>query len=89
VIFLIIHTYADTTRGSERKDFLSEIDMMKKVSEKHNHNVVEMLGCVTQQEPLCIVTEFVKYKDLLSYLRSIREVRGTVILNDLSILVAK
>ncbi len=48
--------------------------MMKKVSEGYNPHVVAMLGCVTTQEPLCLVTEFVEYGDLLSYLRSSRNV---------------
>ena len=46
--------------------------MMKKVSEGHNPHVVTMLGCVTTQEPLCLFTEYVEYGDLLSYLRSSR-----------------
>ena len=64
---------AASARGSERQDFLSEIEMMKKVSEGHNSHVVGMLGCSTLQEPLCLVTEFVKYGDLLSYLRTNRK----------------
>lgn len=62
--------YTDTAEGSERQDFLSEMEMMKKVSEGHNPHVVAMLGCVTTQEPLCLLTEFVQYGDLLSYLRT-------------------
>ena len=65
--------YVDTAKGSERKDFLSEIEMMKKISEGHSPHVVAMLGCVTSQEPLCLVTEFIHYGDLLSYLRSSRK----------------
>ena len=64
----------DSAKGSERRDFLSEIDTMKKVTEGHSPHVVGMLGCVTLQEPLCLVTEFVKYGDLLSYLRSSRKI---------------
>ena len=41
--------------------------MMKKVAEGQNPHVVGLLGCVTIQEPLCLITEFVKYGDLLSY----------------------
>lgn len=32
-----------------------------------------MVGCVTLQEPLCLIIEFVKYGDLLSYLRATRK----------------
>ena len=47
--------------------------MMKKIAEGNNPHVVNMIGCVTLQEPLCLVTEFVKYGDLLSYLRTTRK----------------
>ena len=63
----------DTAQGSERQDFLSEIEMMKKVSEGNSPHVVAMLGCVTTQEPLCLLTEFFQFGDLLSYLRSSRK----------------
>lgn len=63
----------DTARGIDKKDFLSEIEMMKKVCENHCPNVVAMLGCVTTKEPLCLVTEFITHGDLLTYLRTIRK----------------
>ena len=46
--------------------------MMKKVAEGQNPHVVGLLGCVTIREPLCLITEFIKYGDLLSYLRTNR-----------------
>ena len=58
--------------GNERQDFLSEIEMMKKVAEGQNAHVVRLLGCVTIKEPLMLITEFVKYGDLLKYLRTNR-----------------
>ena len=61
-----------SARGNERQDFLSEIETMKKVAESQNPHVVCLVGCVTIQEPLCLITEFVKYGDLLSYLRTNR-----------------
>ena len=61
-----------SARGNERQDFLKEIETMKKVAESRNPHVVGLLGCVTIQEPLCLITEFVKYGDLLSYLRTNR-----------------
>ena len=45
---------------------------MKMVAEGNNPHVVNMIGCVTLQEPICLVTEFVKYGDLLTYLTTIR-----------------
>ena len=43
--------------------------MMKMISEGHNPNVIGLVGCVTLQEPLSLILEFVTYGDLLSYLR--------------------
>lgn len=62
-----------TATGSEKVDFLQEIETMKSVSKGNNPHVVNMVGCVTIQEPLCLITEFVKHGDLLSYLQSIRK----------------
>ena len=59
--------------GSEKTDFFNEIDMMKKVAEGNNPHVVNMVGCVSIQEPLCLITEFVKHGNLLSYLSSMRK----------------
>ena len=66
--------HSASAKGNERQDFLSEIEMMKKVAEGQSPHVVCLLGCVTIQEPLCLITEFVKYGDLLSYLRTNRRI---------------
>ena len=72
--------YVVSAKGSERQDFISEIEMMKKVAEGQNAHVVGLLGCVTIQEPLCLITEFVKFGDLLSYLRTNRRmVHNTIV----------
>ena len=44
--------------------------MMKKVSEGQNPHVVSMVGCVTVQEPLSLISEFVPFGNLLQYLRT-------------------
>ena len=62
----------------EKYDFLAEIDMMKKIAEGYNAHIVNMVGCVTLQEPLCLITEFVPYGDLLSYLKYQRKKVGIV-----------
>lgn len=69
-LFLVV--YIASATGSERTDFLQEIDTMKKVAKGNNPHIVNMIGCVTIQEPLCLITEFVTHGDLLSYLKSIR-----------------
>ena len=47
--------------------------MMKKISEGFCAHVVNMVGCVTSQEPLSLITEFVPHGDLLDYLRNQRK----------------
>jgi serine/threonine protein kinase len=47
--------------------------MMKKISEGYNNHIVNLVGCVTIQEPLCLITEFVPHGDLLDYLRNQRK----------------
>ena len=63
----------DTASRKERNDFLLEIDMMKKISEGCCANIVNMVGCVTIQEPFCLITEFVPHGNLLDYLRNQRQ----------------
>ena len=46
-------------------DFLSEAQIMKKVSHK---NVLKLYGVCTQEEPFYIVTELMKHGNLLDYL---------------------
>ena len=50
--------------------------MMKKVSGTHHDHqmfVVNMLACVTVQEPMMLVLEYAINGDLLTYLRNSRE----------------
>ena len=50
--------------------------MMKKVSGSHHEHqkfVVNMLGCVTIQEPMMLVLEYATHGDLLNYLRDSRD----------------
>ena len=70
--------FTDSSAGKEKADFLAEIDMMKKIAEGYNTHIVNMVGCVTLQEPLCLITEFVPYGDLLSYLKYQRKKVGIV-----------
>ncbi|CAI7996008.1 Fibroblast growth factor receptor 2 [Geodia barretti] len=66
----------DNIDGADKANFLKEIEMIKKVSgANHDHQkfVVNMLGCVTVQEPMMLVLEYVTHGDLLTYLRNSRE----------------
>ncbi|EDO49126.1 predicted protein [Nematostella vectensis] len=55
----------------DRRNFLSEIEMMKQLG-KHL-NIVSILGCVTHAGQLCLITEYCPYGDLRNYLRAIRD----------------
>ena len=46
---------------------------MKKIANCNNSHVVNMVGCITIQEPLCLITEFVKHGDLHTFLRTCRK----------------
>ena len=49
---------------------------MKRIAKGNNPHVVNMLGCVTLQEPLSLITEFVEHGDLLTYLCACRKQVG-------------
>ena len=49
--------------------FLSEIEMMKKVSNGNNPHIVKMLGCVTLSTPAILLLEYVPHGNLRDYLR--------------------
>ena len=54
--------------------------MMKNVSgsdDPQRQFIVNMMGCVTMEEPMMLVLEFISHGDLLSYLRAIRKRVGT------------
>uniref|UniRef100_A0A915LBS7 receptor protein-tyrosine kinase n=1 Tax=Romanomermis culicivorax TaxID=13658 RepID=A0A915LBS7_ROMCU len=59
--------YADDFSKSE---FRKEINLMKNLG--HNERLVNMLGCVTKLEPLCLIVEYCSEGDLLHYLREKR-----------------
>ncbi|CAH3156324.1 unnamed protein product [Porites lobata] len=61
--------------ASDKKDLLSELDLMKKL--KPHPHVIRLLGCVTETEPLMVLIEYVPYGDLLGYLRKSRGLNDT------------
>ncbi|XP_066024453.1 proto-oncogene tyrosine-protein kinase receptor Ret-like isoform X2 [Pocillopora verrucosa] len=60
---------------SERKDLLSELELMKQL--KPHPHVIKVLGCVTKSEPLFVLIEYVPFGDLLGYLRKSRGLNDT------------
>ena len=65
----------------DRQIFLKHILQAKKVAQYQHPNLVCLVGCVTEMEPLSLLTEYPEYGDLLTYLRTQRmEVRACLII---------
>jgi len=56
----------DNATDERRREFLAEIELMKKVG-KHQ-NVLSFLGCWTTTKPLLLITEYVAHGDLRQWL---------------------
>jgi len=65
----------DSAPESDKKDLLSELEVMKTL--KPHPHVINLLGCVTESEPLLVLIEYVPYGDLLGYLRKSRGLSDT------------
>ena len=70
----------DCPREEELEDFREEIEMMKTIG--YHKNIVNLVGCNTKREPLCLVVEYMCYGDLLNYLR---QRRSKVSINTMSL----
>ena len=68
-----IASYPASAQGVDKSDFLNEIDILKKIFEEGSSPyVVTLVGCVTLQEPVCLVTALVAHGNLRDYLNYIR-----------------
>ncbi|XP_068686466.1 uncharacterized protein [Montipora foliosa] len=65
----------DDATESDKRDLKSELELMKTL--KPHPHVIELLGCVTETEPLLVLIEYVPYGDLLGYLRKSRGLNDT------------
>ncbi|XP_022809630.1 fibroblast growth factor receptor 3-like [Stylophora pistillata] len=70
-ITVAIKMLKGNARDLERKDLLSELEIMKKL--KPHPHVIKLLGCVTKSDPLLVLIEYVPYGDLRGYLRKSRQ----------------
>ena len=68
VVFFSV--FIDCPSEEELEDFREEIEMMKTIG--YHKNIVNLVGCSTKREPLCLVVEYMRYGDLLNYLRQRR-----------------
>jgi fibroblast growth factor receptor 1 len=65
-----VKTLKENAAEAERKDLLSELDVMKSL-EPHV-NVVRLLGCCTEKDPIFVIIEYVSQGKLQSFLRNSR-----------------
>lgn len=73
VSIVAVKTLKENATDKERADLIAELQIMKML-EPHP-NVVKLLGCCTEKEPIFLIMEFVSKGKLQSYLRSSRAER--------------
>ena len=67
---IVYFAISGNSSSSERKLFMDEINVMKKVSNGNNPHVLKMIGCVTTTLPTMLVMQFVPHGCLKDYLRA-------------------
>lgn len=72
LLFLSIVCIAENFQKEDADEFLSEIDMLKKIGE--HKNIVQMYACVTKTQPYMLIMELVLTGNLLKYLHGIRKI---------------
>ncbi|XP_054257445.1 mucin-2-like [Macrosteles quadrilineatus] len=65
-----VKTVKESANVREREDLLRELGIMQELGS--HPNVVTLLGCCTEKEPIYLVMEYVMYGKLLSFLRDHR-----------------
>ncbi|KAI6190293.1 hypothetical protein M3Y97_00101700 [Aphelenchoides bicaudatus] len=55
---------------SARKEFLNEIHLMKTIG--YNENIVNMLGCISVGQAICLVLEYCPNRDLHQYVKALK-----------------
>ncbi|XP_023012804.2 tyrosine kinase receptor Cad96Ca [Leptinotarsa decemlineata] len=73
VTVVAVKTLKENANEKERSDLISELQVMKML-EPHP-NVVRLLGCCTDKEPIFLIMEFISKGKLQSYLRNSRAER--------------
>ncbi|GFO10561.1 fibroblast growth factor receptor [Plakobranchus ocellatus] len=68
-----VKTIRDEATPEERSEFVKELEVMISVKQCGSHkNIVNFLGCCTQDDPLCVIVEYCKKGNLRDYLISFR-----------------
>lgn len=69
-----VKTLKENATERERLDLAQELSVMKTL-EPHP-NVVKLLGCCTEREPIFVIMEYISGGKLQSFLRNMREERN-------------
>ncbi|XP_070542318.1 uncharacterized protein [Ptychodera flava] len=72
-ITVAVKMLKDNATAFEKDEFLREITTLQEIG-KHA-NILGILGCCTLEEPYFLITEYMKYGDLLHFLRRTKERR--------------
>ncbi|GAB6027068.1 hypothetical protein CHUAL_013794 [Chamberlinius hualienensis] len=70
ISIVAVKTYKAYAGEREKRDFLSELELMKKLDP--HPNIVRLLGCCTEKEPSYVIMEYVPFGKLQTYLRNSR-----------------
>lgn len=70
---MAVKTLKENANEKEKSDLISELQVMKML-EPHP-NVVRLLGCCTDKEPIFLIMEYISKGKLQSYLRNSRAER--------------
>ncbi|KAI1292182.1 Tyrosine kinase receptor Cad96Ca [Halotydeus destructor] len=65
-----VKTLKENASDKDKKEFISELEIMKLLDP--HPNVVTLLGCCSEKDPVFLIMEFVPYGKLQSYLRDSR-----------------
>ena len=71
-----IYLYLDDATEAQKEEFKSEIEQMKLLG--FHQNIVSLVGCCTHQEHKFLVIEYVRFGDMLQWLRRRRRMVGNI-----------
>ncbi|XP_031334393.1 tyrosine kinase receptor Cad96Ca-like isoform X1 [Photinus pyralis] len=74
VSIVAVKTLKENATEKERQDLLSELQVMKMLDV--HPNVVKLLGCCTEKDPVFVIMEFISKGKLQSFLRNSRAERN-------------
>ena len=60
------YLFTDNATEEQRREFLSEIELMKEIG--RHQNVLSFIGCWTTTKPLLLIIEYVAHGDLRQWL---------------------